>query len=136
LSIHFEDSHFSAFDFSLQPILYKMVPFENIKIFSYLINNNQVTALFLAKYFAIKFYTGHTFRDIVNPVVKDLKRIVVRTLYLFHKLLHVNVEKMSRFLNYRSFFFKRFLFKNFLIFKIFSVRFFFSRSSFFNFYIL
>jgi hypothetical protein len=87
LNVHFTESLVSVFSFCLQPILYKLVPFVDFKIFSYLINNDTVTALFLAKYFAIKFFTGHSFRNVVNPVVKDLTRVVVRYNYMAHKML-------------------------------------------------
>lgn len=43
---------------------------------------------------------------------------------------------MSNFLSYRSFIFKKLLFKNFLLYKIISVKFFFTNNTFFNFYIL
>lgn len=92
--------------------------------------------MFIAKYFAIKFSTGHTFRDIVNPVVKDLKRIVVKTVFLTHSRLRINVEKLSNFLTFRSFTFKKLLFKNFLLYKSLSIKLFYLFSSFFNFYLL
>lgn len=38
LSIHFESLQYSSFDFCLQPFLLKMIPFEDIKVFSYLID--------------------------------------------------------------------------------------------------
>jgi hypothetical protein len=136
LSVHFEDSFFSAFDFCLQPFLYRLLPFFNYKISSFIINNDNVTALFLAKYFAIKFSTGHTFRDIINPVVKDLKRVVLRNIYLPHLKLKVDISKMSNFLSYRSFIFKKLLFKNALLYKNLNIKFLFFNGSFFNFYIL
>jgi hypothetical protein len=50
------------------------VPFDNIKVLTFLIDNDGVSALFIAKYFAIKFSTGHTFRDVVSPVIMEMKR--------------------------------------------------------------
>jgi len=136
LTVHFEDIHSSSFDFCLQAILNKIVPFDCIKSFSFLISNDNVTAIFLAKYFAIKFSTGHSFRDIVSPVVRDLKRIVIKSVYLPHIKMKVDIAKLGNFLNYRSFIFKKLLFKNFLLYKLLSIKLFFLKASFFNFYML
>lgn len=136
LNVHFANSLGSVFSFCLQPILYKIVPFVDFQIFSFLINNDTVTALFLAKYFAIKFFTGHSFKNVVNPVVKDLTRVVVRYNYMAHKMLWVDISRFAGFLNYRSFIFKRLLFKNFLLYKFLSIKLFFFFHSFFNFYVL
>jgi hypothetical protein len=136
LNFHFEDTKVPKFDYSLQPIFYRMVPFEDIKISTLLIDNDGVTALFLAKYFAIKFATGHSFRDVINPVVKDLRRLVFKTLFPSKKLFYVDVTRTGNFLSYRSFLFKKLLFKNFLLYKILYIKFYKNYSSFFNFYML
>lgn len=92
--------------------------------------------MFLAKYFAIKFSTGHSFREAVNPVIKDLKRIVVNTTYPFRNNFHVDKTRVLQFLNFRSSLFKTFIYKNFSLYKMLYINFFRTKKTFFNFYMI
>jgi hypothetical protein len=123
-------------DFQYVNCLHFLVPFGAIKVNHLLMTNDHVTAIFLAKYFAIKLYTGHTFRDMLNPVVKELKRIVFSTIQPHHKMFFVDRNKTLNFLTYRSSLFKFIIFKNFSLYKILFIKFFKDNHSFFNFYIL
>lgn len=123
-------------DFQYVNCLYFLVPFDIIRVTHFLMTNDHVTAIFLAKYFAIKFYTGHNFRDIINPVVKDLKRIVFSTIQPYHKMYFVDKVKTLNFLTYRSSLFKFIIFKNFSLYKILFIKFFKDNNSFFNYYLL
>src|SRR5690554_519380 len=123
-------------DYSFEPFLYRLVPFDDIKMSLFMIGNDHVTALFLAKYFAIKFSTGHSFRDIVNPVVKDLKRIVLNSIYPFRKLFYLDRLKILNVLNYRSSLFKYLVYKNFFLYKLLFLNFYLLSFTFFNFYLV
>ena len=136
LNIHYDNNPLLNFDYSLEPIIHRLVPFENIFINSFLIHNKHITALFLARYFSIKFANGHYFRSAVNPVVKDLKSVVNKNLSLLHKSNYLDKDKMFSFLKFRSFIFKKLLLKNFFLYKYFFLKFFFLFKTFFNFYLL
>jgi len=136
LTIHKEAQALTNYDFSLEPFLYRLVPFDSIKVFRFLIRNPDISALFLAKYFAIRLFTGHSPKQLIYPVVRSLKKIAIFNLLPLKKNNYVHRRKVSNFLSFRSFMFKFFLVKNFFLYKFLSLKLFKVNLTFFNFYLL
>ena len=122
IELHKGISPKSFTDTSLEPILLRIVPFDNIKINFFSINNDHITALFLARYFALKVGVGHGFRATVSPVAKDLTRVIRMTLYPFRKSHALDRERMFKFFAYRNSFLKICLSRIFSLSKNFSLK--------------
>jgi hypothetical protein len=90
----------------------------------------------LAKFFAIRFYIGNPVKLVVNPVMRELKKIVGKSLFFNKKIFYVDKNRVFNFLTYRSSLFKYFVFKNFSLYRILYVKFFRKNFSFFNFYLI
>jgi hypothetical protein len=90
----------------------------------------------LAKFFAIRVYIGSPIKFAVNPVMREMKKIVAETLFFNKKIFYVDKDRVLNFLTYRSSLFKYFVFKNFSLYRILYVKFFRRSFSFFNFYLV
>lgn len=135
VSVYRNETDSTYYDFSLEPILYRLMPFDHIKIARYLIDNSLVSALFIANYFAIRLSTGHTPGMLFGPVVRSLSSIGVESGDV-KKTNYIDKTTMGRFLSYRLYYFKKFVLKNFLLYKFLMIRFFKIRFTFFNYYLL
>lgn len=136
MDIYHNFSSDSLKDFSYELVLYQLVPFDNIKVTHFLIGNKHVTAIFLAKYFAIRLFIGQNLKSLVNPVVKELKRLIFNSLNPYAKLRYLDRSRMLNFLTYRSSLFKYIIFKNFCFYKISFIKNYKNFKSFYNFYLL
>lgn len=135
MSIYKNETDSNEYDLSLEPILYRLMPFDNIKTARYVIDNSTVTALFVAKYFAIRLSTGHTPGMLFGPVAKSLSSFAADAIGL-KKSNYVDRFGVYKFLSFRLYYFKKFVFKNFLLYKFLTIRFFKLKFTFFNFYLL
>jgi len=90
----------------------------------------------LAKFFAIRFYIGNPVKLVVNPVMRELRKIVGKSLFFNKKIFYVDKNRVFNFLTYRSSLFKYFVFKNFSLYRILYVKIFRKNFSFFNFYLI
>lgn len=114
----------------------KFMPFLQFHVNPFVIDNDQVTAAFIAKYFAIKLSTGHSIKFLVNGVSGDLRSILFMELGSDVMLPRYNNVFSGSFVRYKSLVLKLYVLKSFLLYKKLSLKHFFINNTWFNFYVI
>ena len=114
----------------------KFIPLLKFHVHPFVIDNDEVTAIFIAKYFAIKLSTGHSVRFLVNGVSGDLRSILF--LELGNEVIPPRYNNVfsGSFLRYKSLVLKLYILKSFLLYKKLSLKSFFLNNTWFNFYLI
>jgi hypothetical protein len=135
-NMFFNEDNLRTQFYHLSFYLSRIMPFFFFSVTPLIINNDQVTAVFIARFFAIKLSTGHSVKFLVKNVGRDLRYSAV-DLFIPHVLSpRYNNILMSNNINYKVIVMKVYILKSLFVFKRLFLKFYFYNKSWFNLYTL
>lgn len=121
--------------FFFSSIVKILVPFLNLRLDVLLASNDNVTAYFLSWYICKRLSQNYGVREIMNPILKEMKILAISTRTL-RKSMAFEKYGINLNLRYRSSIVKSFVYKFFSIYKRFFLRFFYLNHTLFNSYLI